>query len=62
MKCDYLRKEDIKRIKNNMNDLDSLLYVVDCITAEMCNEAYYDGYMVGYDEGYDQRYLDAENE
>lgn len=54
MMYDCLSKEDIKCIKNNMNDLDSLLYVIDCITSEMCGAA--------YDEGYDQGYLDKENE
>lgn len=44
---------DIKELKENMNDLDDLIFVVDCMVAR--------AYDCGYDDGYEQCELHKED-
>ena len=62
MRYNYLDEWDIKLIKDNMNDLDGLLLVIDDLIGVASDSAFELGQQEGYDEGYDQAFLDMEEE
>lgn len=51
MRYDYLDSWDIKRIKDNMNDIDMLLMTIDDLINSNCEVSYDEGYTDGYDYG-----------
>ncbi len=48
----YLDNWDIKRVKDNMDDTDMLLAVIDDLITTNCEVSYDDGFNDGYDECY----------
>ena len=49
MAYNYLDNWDIKRIKDNIDDPDMLLLVIDDLINSNCEVSYDDGYSNGYD-------------
>ena len=60
MRYEHLDNYDIKLIKENMNDLEDLLLVIDDLLGVASDNAFEIGQQDGYDEGYDQALLDME--
>lgn len=58
MQYDHLDEWDIKIIKENMNDLEDLLLVIDDLIGVASDSAFELGVQDGYDEGYNNGYND----
>lgn len=62
MRYNYLDEWDIQLIKDNTNDLEDLLLVIDDLIGVASDNAFELGQQEGYDEGYDQAFLNMEEE